>query len=189
MSNESRTVATLKADLQRLGGDVAALKEMRKSAFSPAPPMPQGQAPADPAMMQQQQMAPPMDPSMMAGGAAPPMDPSMMAGGAAPPMDPNAAAMGGGQAQAPVVDPAMIDNMLGLLEEMGAQMQQYQQAMQELKTTVEGELQDLAEQVAGLEKRLVETEAKGATQEGLAVTSPAGDPQQAQAPAGGNGVW
>ena len=195
MSHESRLTA-LKQRFSELSAEVDELKQLKKVAFLPAPPMPQGPPPMDPSMMQggappmdpsmMQGGAPPMDPSMMQGGMPPGMDPSMMQGGA-PPVDPNTgmpmdpAMMQGGMppggdpaAQgAPPIDPALIDQIVGLLEEMGQKIQQQGQAMEELQNAITGELQDLGDQVATLEKRLVETEAAGA----------------AAQPAAGAGAW
>ena len=183
MSHESRLTA-LQQRFAALSAEVDELKQLKKVAFLPAPPMPQGPPPMDPAMMQQGG-APPMDPSMMQGGA-PPMDPSMMQGGA-PPVDPNTgmpmdpSMMQGGMppggdpaAQgAPPIDPALIDQIVGLLEEMGQKIQQQGQSLEELQNAITGELQDLGDQVATLEKRLVESEAASA----------------AAQPAAGAGAW
>jgi hypothetical protein len=146
-----------------------------------------GAPPMDPAMMQQGG-APPMDPAMMQQGAPPqvdpatgmpidpttgmPMDPAAMQGGVtnvdpatgmpidpatgmpvgAPPAAPAAPA-------APAVDPALLDQIVGLLEEMGQQMQQQGAAFEELKSAVNGELQDLGEQMSMVEKTLIESNA------------------------------
>ncbi len=67
-------------------------------------------------------------------------------------MDPSAQA-------APSIDPALIDQIVGLLEEMGQKIQQQEEMLKELQSGVGGEMQDLAEQVAMLEKRLVEMDA------------------------------
>lgn len=137
-----------------------------------------GAPPMDPAMMQQGG-APPMDPAMMqqappqvdpATGmpidpaTGMPMDPAAMQGGvtnvdpatgmplgapAAPPAAP----------AAPAIDPALIDQIVGLLEEMGQKMQQQGAALEELKSAVNGELQDLGEQMAMVEKTLIESNA------------------------------
>ncbi len=118
----------------------------------------------DPAMMQGGM---PMDPAAMQGGM--PMDPAMMQAGmppsGAPPMDP-AAMQGGGQPAPtdgpPPIDPALIDQVVGLLEEMGQKIQQQTAAFEEFQNIVNGELQDLGEQMAGLEKRFAEGEARTA---------------------------
>lgn len=166
MSSEQR-IAALRNRLNTLSQEVSDLKQLRKSAFLAAPPMPQGGAPPmDPAMMQGG--APPMDPAMMQQGGAPPMDPAMMGG--APPMDPammqggmpmDPAAMGGAP-PAPPIDPALIDQIIGLLEEMGQKVQQQGQAMEQLQQAITGELQDLGESVAGIEQRLAEADAAAA---------------------------
>lgn len=178
MSHEYRLQA-LRQKFTALSQEVEALKDLRKIAFVPAPPMPQGPPPMDPSMMQggmpmdpaamqggmpmdpamMQAGAPPMDPAMMQGGM-PPMDPAAMQAGA-PPMDP-AMMQGGGQPPAPEatpqIDPALIDQIVGLLEEMGQKMQQQTELFEEFKTAVSGELQDIGEQTAELEKRLAENE-------------------------------
>ena len=181
MSHEYRLQA-LRQKFTALSQEVEALKDLRKIAFVPAPPMPQGPPPMDPSMMQggmpmdpaAMQGGMPMDPSMMQAGA-PPMDPAMMQGGmpmdpaamqaGAPPTDP-AMMQGGGQPPAPEatpqIDPALIDQIVGLLEEMGQKMQQQTELFENFQNTVAGELQELSEQTADLEKRLVETEAGSA---------------------------
>ena len=170
MSHEHR-LAGLRHKLNELSQELVELRNLRKIAFVAAPPMPQGGAPPmDPAMMQQGGMPPGMDPAMMQQGMPPidpntgqPMDPAMMQGGMPPgidpatgqPMDPNAQAPGG----APPIDPGLIDQIVGLLEEMGQKVQEQGAAMEELKNAVTGELQDLGDQFANLEKRMVEYEA------------------------------
>lgn len=71
-------------------------------------------------------------------------------------MDP--AAAGG----APPIDPALIDQIVGLLEEIGQKVQQNSAMIEELKMGMSGEIQDLGEQVAMIEKRVVEGEAAAA---------------------------
>jgi hypothetical protein len=58
----------------------------------------------------------------------------------------------------PPIDPALIDQVVGLLEEMGQKIQQQTAAFEEFQNIVNGELQDLGEQMAGLEKRFAEGE-------------------------------
>jgi hypothetical protein len=116
--------------------------------------------PMDPAAMQGGM---PMDPAMMQGGM-PPMDPAAMQAGGVPPMDP-AAMQDGGQPMppapeaAPQIDPALIDQIVGLLEEMGQKIQQQTEVFEKFQNTVAGELQELGEQTADIEKRLAEGEA------------------------------
>jgi len=184
MSHEYR-IATLRQKFSDLSQEVKELKNFRKSAFLAAPPMPQGGAPPmDPAMMQQGG-APPMDPAMMQQGAPPqvdpatgmpidpttgmPMDPAAMQGGVTNvdpatgmPIDPATGMPVGAPPAAPAapaVDPALLDQIVGLLEEMGQQMQQQGAAFEELKSAVNGELQDLGEQMSMVEKTLIESNA------------------------------
>jgi hypothetical protein len=184
MSHESR-IATLRQKFEDLSQEVVELKNFRKSAFLAAPPMPQGGAPPmDPAMMQQGG-APPMDPAMMQQQGAPPqVDPNTgmpIDPNTGMPIDPNTgmpmdpAAMQGGVTNvdpatgmpigapaapaAPAVDPALIDQIVGVLEEMGQKMQQQGAAFEELKSAVNGELQDLGEQMSMVEKTLIESNA------------------------------
>jgi hypothetical protein len=145
-----------------------------------------GAPPMDPAMMQQGG-APPMDPAMMQQGAPPQVDPATgmpIDPNTGMPIDPNTgmpmdpAAMQGGVTNvdpatgmpigapaapappaAPAVDPALIDQIVGLLEEMGQKMQQQGAAFEELKSAVNGELQDLGEQMSMVEKTLIESNA------------------------------
>lgn len=161
-------MAALRSKFAELNQEVAELKNFRKSAFIASPPMPQGAPPMDPAMMQQG--APPMDPAMMQQGGMPMdpamMDPAMMQQGA-PPMDPAMMQQGGMPADpaaqaAPPIDPALIDQIVGLLEEMGQKIQQQGAMLEELKAAATGEMQDLGDQVAMLEKRLADVEASSA---------------------------
>ena len=119
------TIIDLKNRLSALKTERRELDAIQKEAFMAAPPMPGGgQPPMDPSMMQG---GPPMDPSMMQGG--PPMDPSMMQGG--PPMDPSM--MQGGQPQGGgPVTPEMLEQLLGVIEELAASSEQHEQALQQL---------------------------------------------------------
>ena len=133
MSHEYR-LDVLRQKFSDLSQEVAELKNIRKIAFIAAPPMPQAGAP-------------PMDPAMMQG--APPMDPAtgMPIAPTAPPSGP------------PPVDPALIDQIVGLLEEIGQKVQEQGAAMAEINANITGELQDLGDQVAVMEKRLADGEA------------------------------
>ena len=139
--------------MQQISLERKALGDLRKSAFMPAPPMPQGAPPADPSMMQQGG-APPMDPSMMQQGA-PPMDPSMMQSA---PMDPSMMQQGGTDpnASAPVISPEMIDEIMGALEDMATQMQQDREASDQFRQQVEQALTEIDGQIAELDQRLAE---------------------------------
>lgn len=78
-----------------------------------------------------------------------PMDPAMMGG--APPADPNAAA--------PAVTPEAMDQLIGLLEEMGQQLQGLQQQSEQFRQQVEQALNDINEQVMELDQRLAQAAA------------------------------
>ena len=177
MSHELR-MADLRQKFSALSQEVNELKNLRKVAFVAAPPMPQAGAPAvdpntgmpmDPAMMQAAPPAVdpntgmPMDPAMMQGGMPPggpqvdpntgmPIDPAAMQG------DPSAQVAPPSAQAAPPIDPALIDQIVGLMEEMGRKVQEQGAAIEELKTFVSGELQDLGDQVDAMEKRFVESE-------------------------------
>jgi hypothetical protein len=97
-----------------------------------------------------------MDPAAMQGGVTNvdpatgmPIDPATGMPVGAPPAAP----------AAPAVDPALLDQIVGLLEEMGQKMQQQGAAFEELKSAVNGELQDLGEQMSMVEKTLIESNA------------------------------
>ena len=109
----------------------------------------------DPSMMQG---APPMDPAAMQGGA-PPIDPAtgqpMMdpaAMGGAPPADPNAGA----------ITPETIDQILGLLEEMGQKMEGDAQANKAFQDQIGQAIQDMGAQLDDLDKRVAEMAAQAA---------------------------
>jgi len=132
---------------------------------------PGGAPPMDPAMMQQGQMpvdpatGMPMDPAMMQQGAPPPVDPATgmpIDPATGMPMDP--AAMGGAPAAppAPPIDPALIDQIVGLLEEMGQKVQQQGEQFAQFQQVVTGEMQDLGEQVSGIEKQLIMSQSTAA---------------------------
>jgi uncharacterized protein YoxC len=69
------------------------------------------------------------------------MDPAMMA---APPADPAAASP---------LTPEAVDQILGLLEEMGQQLQGFQQESQQFRQQVEQALNELNDQVMELDQR------------------------------------
>lgn len=104
------------------------LGDIRKEAFMAAPPMPGA--------------APPMDPAMMGGGGAPPMDPAMMG---APPMGGDPAAAGPGP-----LSPEMIEELLGVIEELAAASEQHEATGQQLAQQVE----ELMARQEDLERRL-----------------------------------
>lgn len=183
MSNQEK-LASVKSRLQALLEEQASLQQLRKSAFMPAPPMPQGPPPMDPAMMQggappvDPATGIPMDPAMMQGGA-PPMDPAMMQGGAPPvdpatgmPMDP-AMMQGGGAPQQPAVTPEVIEQIVGLLEEMGQRLEALTAENQQLKASLEQSVGDLSDQVIELDKAMSALAAKGDAQ-AAAAPAPAG---------------
>ncbi len=176
MSNQGNTAA-LRYALEKIVSERNELADLRKLAFMPAPAMPQGPPPMDPAMMQQggappmdpsmmQQGAPPMDPSMAQGGmppqGGPPMDPSMMQQGA-PPSDPNAA-----PPESPI-SPEMMDQVLGMLEEIGQKMQALSDDSGKFRQQVEQAINDLGEQVTELDQRFAQM---------ASVTAPAAMPAQ-----------
>ena len=184
MSNQA-TVSNLQKRLFGLQNEYAALKEIRKSAFMAAPPMPQGPPPPmDPAMAQggappMGGMPPvdpatgmPMDPAMM--GGAPPMDPAM---GGMPPVDPatgmpmDPAAAGGAPPEAPAITPEIVDQILGLLEEMGQGMEAMKQQLTQLQQGTESALQEMGDQLMELDKAV-------ASNAGAAIEAA---PQKAQA--------
>jgi len=138
MSDTNSSLTQRLDDLKKLRQEVG---EIRKTAFMAAPPMPQGggQPPMDPAMAQQ--AGPPVDPA-----TGMPMDPAMMQQGmppqAAPPMDPAAAA--GAPPQGGGITPEMLDELLGVVEELaagqeelGAAVKQLGQQNQELQAELE----------------------------------------------------
>ena len=65
--------------------------------------------------------------------------------GGAPPVDPNAAV--------PPISPEAMDQMIGLLEEMGQQLQGLQQESAQFRQQVEQALNDLNEQVMEMDQR------------------------------------
>jgi hypothetical protein len=148
----------MRARLQSLEGERQALEEIRKTAFMASPPMPQGATPPmDPASQGAPPVDPatgmPMDPAMM---GAPPMDPSMAQGGMPPvdpatgmPMDP--AAMGA-PAEAPAITPEIVDQILGLLEEMGQGMEGLKQQVTALQQGTEVAIQEMGDQIMELDK-------------------------------------
>jgi len=156
MSHESR-IHTLRQKFAVLDQEIGELKQLRKSAFLAAPAMPQGGQPQmDPAMMQQQG-APPVDPA-----TGQPMDPAMMQQGG-PPVDPNTGQpMADPAAAAPPIDPALIDQIVGLLEEMGQKVQQQGEQLAQFQQSVTGELQDLGDQLSGLEKQNIMSQSAAA---------------------------
>lgn len=93
------------------------------------------------------------------------MDPSMMQG--APPADPAA-----GQAGMP---PELMDQVVGLLEEMGGKLSAVEQTQAQMQQAVETALNDLTEQVTDIDKRLAELAATSSAQ-------PVGSPAPAAQP-------
>ena len=174
----SDQIAPLKARLTTLREVRAELESIRKEAFMAAPPMPGGAPPMDPAMMQggmppgmpvDPNTGMPMDPAMMQGGMPPgppvdpntgmPMDPAMMQGGMppGPPVDPNTgmpmdpAAMGGAPPQeAGQLTPEMVEELLGVIEELAAGAEKQEAINQELMQNQE----ELAAQLDDLNRRL-----------------------------------
>lgn len=142
------------------------LDTIKKEAFMAAPPMPGGGAPPmDPAMMQGGM--PPVDPATGMPMGAPPIDPAtgMPMGGAPPagmpPVDPaTGMPMGAPPAGMPPAPPAppadqlltpeMLEQILGVIEELAAANEQQQQVNQQLTQGLE----DLAAQVDELNQRL-----------------------------------
>jgi hypothetical protein len=142
------TNSSLAQRLSAARAQMDAFDRLRKEAFQPAPAMPQGAPPMDPAMMQQG--APPMDPAMMQQGA-PPMDPSMMQQGA-PPMDPAMMQQGAAPmdpAAAPTVTPEQLEEMMTLLEDMANGLGQ---AMQRIDA-----LEQAAQQVGQQQEEILST--------------------------------
>ena len=116
---------TVQHKIQELDQLLGSIRDFRKVAFQPMPPMmPPGAMPMDPAMMQGQ---PPMDPAMMQG--QPPMDPAMMQG--QPPMPP-----------APTIPPELeqaladmmsaLEQVIMVTEQQKQTVAQTQQQMQEV---------------------------------------------------------
>ena len=93
-----------------------------------------------------------MDPSMQ--GGQPPMDPSMQGG--QPPMDPS---MQGGQpaeAMPPEAIAAAFEEIIGMLEEMADKVNSFSEGMAQ----VVDRMQDMEGDMAAIEKKLIETDAK-----------------------------
>ena len=154
----SADIASMKQSLVRLRQERAELETIRKEAFMAAPPMPGGGMP------------PGMDPSMMQGGMPPqgmpvdpntgmPMDPSMMQGGGMPPqgmppgMDPSM--MQGGAPQqppAPPITPEMLDEIIGVVEQLAAGSEQHEKEMQGMKQ----QLEEVMSRFDELEQRLAQ---------------------------------
>ena len=135
----SADIASMKQSLVRLRQERAELETIRKEAFMAAPPMPGGGMP------------PGMDPSMMQGGMPPqgmpvdpntgmPMDPSMMQGGA--PQQP----------PAPPITPEMLDEIIGVVEQLAAGSEQHEKEMQGMKQQLEEVMSSFDE----LEQRLAQ---------------------------------
>ena len=135
----SADIASMKQSLVRLRQERAELETIRKEAFMAAPPMPGGGMP------------PGMDPSMMQGGMPPqgmpvdpntgmPMDPSMMQGGA--PQQP----------PAPPITPEMLDEIIGVVEQLAAGSEQHEKEMQGMKQ----QLEEVMSRFDELEQRLAQ---------------------------------
>ena len=146
--------------------DPAMMQQGGAPPMDPAMMQQGGAPPMDPAMMQQQGLPPQVDPATgmpIDPNTGMPMDPAAMQGGVTN-VDPATGMPIGAPAApaapaAPEVDPALIDQIVGLLEEMGQKMQQQGESLEELKSAVNGELQDLGEQVSMIEKTLIESNA------------------------------
>lgn len=156
-------LTTLKTRLANLRQERAELALIQKEAFMAAPPMPGGGG------MPPQGMPPGMDPSMMGGmppqGMPPGMDPSMMGGmppqGMPPqgmpvdpatgmPMDPNAM---GGQQQPPAspLTPEMLEELIGVVEQLAAGQEKSEQALQQMAQQQEeimGQFEQMQQQLA-----------------------------------------
>lgn len=152
----------LRRKLSHIRDERDELMAFSKMAFIPSPAMPQGPPPPmDPAMTQGGM--PPVDPATgMPMQGPPPMDPAMMPGGMPPvdpatgmPMDP--AMMGAPPAAAPPLTPEAVDQILGLLEEMGQQMQGLQQESQQFRQQVEQALNELNDQMLELDQRAAQS--------------------------------
>ena len=176
----SASTLNLTARLDALKSLRGELVEIRKSAFMAAPPMPQagGAPPMDPAMAQQGMMPfgmdpammggmPPQDPAMMGGGApvdpatgmpmdpammgGMPMDPAMMGGmpmdpammGGMPPQDPAAGGEGG-------ITPEMLDELLGVIEDLAAGQEELGAGMQQIQQAVEATIEEVEDLKASL---------------------------------------
>lgn len=159
-------LTTLKTRLANLRQERAELALIQKEAFMASPPMPGGGG------MPPQGMPPGMDPSMMGGmppqgmppGMPPGMDPSMMGGmppqGMPPqgmpvdpatgmPMDPNA--MGGQQPPASPLTPEMLEELIGVVEQLAAGQEKTEQALQQMAQQQEeivGQFEEMQQQLA-----------------------------------------
>lgn len=160
MADSLTTLKTRLANLRQERNEIALIQ---KEAFMAAPPMPGGGG------MPPQGMPPGMDPSMMGGmppqGMPPGMDPSMMGGmppqGMPPqgmpvdpatgmPMDPNAM---GGQPQPPAspLTPEMLEELIGVVEQLAAGQEKSEQALQQMAQQQEeimGQFEQMQQQLA-----------------------------------------
>ena len=138
----SADIASMKQSLARLRQERADLETIRKEAFMAAPPMPGGGMP------------PGMDPSMMQGGMPPqgmpvdpntgmPMDPSMMQGGMPPQQQPPPASP---------ITPEMLEEIIGVIEQLAAGSEQHEKEMQGMKQQLEESMARFDE----LEQRLAQ---------------------------------
>lgn len=134
----------LRLKLSHIRDERNELVAFRKVAFMPSPAMPQGPPPPmDPATgMPMQGGMPPVDPA-----TGMPIDPSIPG---APPAEP---------AAAPPLSPEAVDQILGLLEEMGQQLQGLQQESQQFRQQVEQALNELGDQLIELDQRAAATSA------------------------------
>ena len=131
----------LRLKLSHIRDERNELVAFRKVAFMPSPAMPQGPPP-------------PMDPAMAQGGM-PPMDPAT-----GMPIDPSIpGAPPAESAAAPPLSPEAVDQILGLLEEMGQQLQGLQQESQQFRQQVEQALNELGDQLIELDQRAAATSA------------------------------
>ena len=140
-------IASLKTRLHELNRTRAELETICKEAFMASPPMPapggmppqgmppQGGPPVDPATGM------PIDPN-----TGMPMDPNAMQGGMPPQGGPP---QGGGSP----LSPEMVEQILGLLEELAASKEQHEKALQQLGQQLEecmGKQDELDRQFAQL---------------------------------------
>ena len=156
----SADLASMKQSLARLRQERADLETIRKEAFMAAPPMPGGGMPpgVDPSMMQggmppqgmpvDPNTGMPMDPSMMQGGMPPQgmppgMDPSMMQGGMPPQQQPPPASP---------ITPEMLEEIVGVIEQLAAGSEQHEKEMQGMKQQMEESMARFDE----LEQRLAQ---------------------------------
>lgn len=136
----------LKERLEELRALRKGLHKLQKEAFMAAPPMPAqgggGAPPMDPAMAggAPPQGMPPqgMPPQGMPPGGGPPVDPATgmpIDPNTGMPMDPNA--MGGGDPGGQVMTPEMLDELLGVIEELAASNEQQEQKFAQMEQAIQ----------------------------------------------------